>query len=136
MEALKRLARCTKSCMFLHMLVGAGQFAWQGLGCTGAAGRAFCRCRSCVWLVIVVNGSHGAVQMRDIVRQLAQLFPTAIISGRGREKLENFVQLKEMFYAGSHGLDIVGPRVSSSRALLHSIAQVQVHLEDKAMVSC
>ncbi|KAK9850962.1 hypothetical protein WJX84_003437 [Apatococcus fuscideae] len=53
-------------------------------------------------------------QMRDIVRQLAQLFPTAIISGRGREKLENFVQLKEMFYAGSHGLDIVGPRDPSS----------------------
>ena len=51
--------------------------------------------------------------MRDIVRQLAQLFPTAIISGRGREKLEKFVQLKEMFYAGSHGLDILGPRVCS-----------------------
>ncbi|KAK9820682.1 hypothetical protein WJX74_005534 [Apatococcus lobatus] len=53
-------------------------------------------------------------QMRDIVRQLAQLFPTAIISGRGRDKLENFVQLKEMFYAGSHGLDIVGPRDPSN----------------------
>lgn len=51
------------------------------------------------------------MQMRDIVRQLAQLFPTAIISGRGRDKLEGFVKLKEMFYAGSHGLDIVGPRV-------------------------
>ena len=57
--------------------------------------------------------------MREIVRQLAQLFPTAIISGRGREKLEKFVQLKEMFYAGSHGLDIVGPRVRSASNARH-----------------
>jgi trehalose 6-phosphate phosphatase len=49
--------------------------------------------------------------MRDTVRQVAQLFPTAIISGRGREKVEAFVQLPELFYAGSHGMDIAGPKV-------------------------
>jgi trehalose 6-phosphate phosphatase len=49
--------------------------------------------------------------MRDTVRQVAQLFPTAIISGRGREKVEGFVQLPELFYAGSHGMDIAGPKV-------------------------
>jgi len=38
------------------------------------------------------------------------MFPTAIISGRGREKVESFVQLPELYYAGSHGMDIVGPR--------------------------
>ncbi len=43
---------------------------------------------------------------------MARLFPTAIISGRGREKVENFVQLKELYYAGSHGMDIAGPTVS------------------------
>lgn len=48
--------------------------------------------------------------MRDVVRNLAQYFPTAIISGRGREKVETFVQLKELYYAGSHGMDIAGPR--------------------------
>jgi hypothetical protein len=37
------------------------------------------------------------------------MFPTAIISGRGREKVESFVRLPELFYAGSHGMDIVGP---------------------------
>ena len=42
---------------------------------------------------------------------VAQLFPTAIISGRGREKVEGFVRLKELYYAGSHGMDIIGPRV-------------------------
>lgn len=51
---------------------------------------------------------------RDIVRQVATLFPTAIISGRGRDKVEKFVQLKELYYAGSHGMDIVGPRVDGS----------------------
>ena len=49
--------------------------------------------------------------MRETVRQVAKLFPTAIISGRGREKVEGFVQLPELFYAGSHGMDIVGPKV-------------------------
>lgn len=56
----------------------------------------------------------GLLQMRDTVRQVAHLFPTAIISGRGRDKVEAFVQLPELFYAGSHGMDIAGPRVSIS----------------------
>ena len=51
------------------------------------------------------------MQMRDAVRDVARLFPTAIISGRGREKVEDFVHLKELYYAGSHGMDIIGPRV-------------------------
>eukprot|EP00887_Chlorella_sp_A99_P006904 scaffold2.g6904.t1 len=49
-------------------------------------------------------------QARDAVRRVAELFPTAIVSGRGREKVEAFVQLRQLFYAGSHGMDIVGPR--------------------------
>ncbi|KAL0043483.1 hypothetical protein WJX79_006006 [Trebouxia sp. C0005] len=53
-------------------------------------------------------------QMRAAVRRVAQLFPTSIISGRGREKVEGFVQLKELFYAGSHGMDIVGPKANNA----------------------
>ena len=49
--------------------------------------------------------------MRDTVRAVGETFPTAIISGRGRSKVESFVQLPELFYAGSHGLDIKGPVV-------------------------
>jgi trehalose 6-phosphate phosphatase len=48
--------------------------------------------------------------MREAVRGVAGMFPTAIISGRGREKVEAFVQLPELYYAGSHGMDIIGPR--------------------------
>lgn len=43
------------------------------------------------------------LQMRSVVREIALMFPTAIISGRGREKVEAFVQLDELYYAGSHG---------------------------------
>ena len=59
--------------------------------------------------------------MREAVRAVAQLFPTAIISGRGREKVEGFVRLKELYYAGSHGMDIVGPRVCPVALRLGSI---------------
>ncbi len=55
--------------------------------------------------------------MRDAVRNVARLFPTAIISGRGREKVEDFVRLKELYYAGSHGMDIIGPRVHTCHTL-------------------
>lgn len=50
---------------------------------------------------------------RAAVRAAAAAFPAAIVSGRGREKVEQFVKLPELYYAGSHGMDIVGPAVSS-----------------------
>ena len=48
-------------------------------------------------------------EMRDAVRRVASLYPTAIISGRSRDKVYDFVKLPELYYAGSHGLDIVAP---------------------------
>ncbi|KAG8381163.1 hypothetical protein BUALT_Bualt06G0093800 [Buddleja alternifolia] len=47
--------------------------------------------------------------MRSAVREVARLFPTAIISGRSRDKVYEFVKLDEIYYAGSHGMDIMGP---------------------------
>ncbi|MQL91465.1 hypothetical protein Taro_024090 [Colocasia esculenta] len=47
--------------------------------------------------------------MRDAVRDVAKYFPTAIVSGRCRDKVYSFVQLAELYYAGSHGMDIKGP---------------------------
>jgi hypothetical protein len=69
------------------------------------------------------------LQMRDTVRQVAHLFPTAIISGRGRDKVEAFVQLPELFYAGSHGMDIAGPQVSTSSWLDGALPQLQLGVE-------
>ncbi|KAM3281849.1 putative trehalose-phosphate phosphatase H isoform X1 [Capsicum chacoense] len=51
--------------------------------------------------------------MRGTVKNLARYFPTAIVSGRCRDKVYNFVQLAELYYAGSHGMDIEGPSKGS-----------------------
>ncbi|KAL8115104.1 hypothetical protein AgCh_021794 [Apium graveolens] len=48
-------------------------------------------------------------KMRVAVRQVAACFPTAIISGRSRHKVYDFVRLDNLYYAGSHGLDIAAP---------------------------
>ncbi|KAJ4956617.1 hypothetical protein NE237_013400 [Protea cynaroides] len=47
--------------------------------------------------------------MRSAVRTVAKYFSTAIISGRSRDKVFEFVGLTELYYAGSHGMDIIGP---------------------------
>ena len=60
-------------------------------------------------------------QMREAVKKVARLVPTAIISGRGREKVAGFVKLQELFYAGSHGLDIVGPQVGCHPLPCHAV---------------
>ncbi|GAB4861203.1 hypothetical protein Ancab_036361 [Ancistrocladus abbreviatus] len=48
-------------------------------------------------------------EMRAAVREVAKHFPTAIVSGRCRDKVYSFVRLAELYYAGSHGMDIRGP---------------------------
>ncbi|KAK9292542.1 hypothetical protein L1049_020516 [Liquidambar formosana] len=48
-------------------------------------------------------------EMRSAVHEVAKSFPTAIISGRGRDKVKEFVQLSNVYYAGSHGMDIMAP---------------------------
>ncbi|PSS03957.1 Trehalose-phosphate phosphatase [Actinidia chinensis var. chinensis] len=47
--------------------------------------------------------------MRIALCEVGRYFPTAIISGRGRDKVHDFVQLDNVYYAGSHGLDIAAP---------------------------
>jgi trehalose 6-phosphate phosphatase len=46
---------------------------------------------------------------REVMRALAARCPVAVVSGRGREKVAEFVALGELYYAGSHGFDITGP---------------------------
>ncbi|KAL2893215.1 putative trehalose-phosphate phosphatase 7 [Bienertia sinuspersici] len=41
--------------------------------------------------------------------KLAVFFPTSIITGRSREKVYEFVRLDNIYYAGSHGMDIMAP---------------------------
>ncbi|KAK2996958.1 hypothetical protein RJ639_025613, partial [Escallonia herrerae] len=60
---------------------------------------------------IVDNPDHAFMSnaMRAAVRAVAKHFPTAIISGRSRDTVYEFVGLSELYYAGSHGMDIMGP---------------------------
>ncbi|KAL9258535.1 putative trehalose-phosphate phosphatase D [Drosera capensis] len=49
-------------------------------------------------------------EMRVAIRGVAKRFPTAIVTGRCRDKVYDFVRLAELYYAGSHGMDIQGPK--------------------------
>ncbi|CAH8351967.1 unnamed protein product [Eruca vesicaria subsp. sativa] len=48
-------------------------------------------------------------EMREVVKEVALYFKTAIISGRSTNKVQSFVKLTGIYYAGSHGMDIKGP---------------------------
>ncbi|KAL3504716.1 hypothetical protein ACH5RR_034557 [Cinchona calisaya] len=48
-------------------------------------------------------------EMREAIKDVAHHFPTAIVTGRCKAKVYNFVKLSELYYAGSHGMDIQGP---------------------------
>jgi trehalose 6-phosphate phosphatase len=48
-------------------------------------------------------------EQREILRQLSEKYPVAIISGRDRQDVEALVGLPHLIYAGSHGFDIAGP---------------------------
>ncbi|KAF3957287.1 hypothetical protein CMV_017685 [Castanea mollissima] len=84
----------------------------------------------------IVNNPDQAfmsTEMRSAVREIGEHFPTAIISGRSRNKCRKkiklkmkrekkrssmqmkvfqFVRLNNIYYAGSHGMDISTPTVS------------------------
>ncbi|XP_071724319.1 probable trehalose-phosphate phosphatase J [Rutidosis leptorrhynchoides] len=64
-------------------------------------------------------------KMRRTVRKLAQCFPTAIVSGRCRDKVFNFVKLRELYYAGSHGMDIKGPEKGSKHDSLNFLQECE-----------
>ncbi|OEL17207.1 putative trehalose-phosphate phosphatase 6 [Dichanthelium oligosanthes] len=55
------------------------------------------------------DAAYMSDTMRRAVRSVAKHFPTAIVSGRCRDKVFEFVKLAELYYAGSHGMDIKGP---------------------------
>ena len=58
--------------------------------------------------------AHLPEPARDAVYAIASVCPTAIISGRSREKVMEFVNLPGLYYAGSHGLDISAPNQHNS----------------------
>ncbi|XP_066327186.1 probable trehalose-phosphate phosphatase 6 [Miscanthus floridulus] len=59
------------------------------------------------------DAAYMSDTMRRAVRSVAKHFPTAIVSGRCRDKVFELVKLAELYYAGSHGMDIKGPAKGS-----------------------
>jgi len=55
------------------------------------------------------DNAHMKDGMRSVLRRVSAAYTTAIITGRSREKVYQFVQLDDVYYAGSHGFDISGP---------------------------
>ena len=53
-----------------------------------------------------------SLEMKEIIRQLSLKHKLAIVSGRGRRNLQTLVNIPRIFYAGDHGLDIIGPDIS------------------------
>ncbi|TKY56247.1 trehalose-phosphate phosphatase I [Spatholobus suberectus] len=53
--------------------------------------------------------AYMSKKMRATLKDIARHFPTAIVSGRCIDKVYDFVRLAELYYAGSHGMDIKGP---------------------------
>ncbi|CAB4297614.1 unnamed protein product [Prunus armeniaca] len=80
-------------------------------------------------------------EMRNAVKAAARYFPTAIVSGRCRDKVHSFVKLGELYYAGSHGMDIKGPSKSSkykngNQAVLFQPASEFVPMIDEGLNLC
>lgn len=48
-------------------------------------------------------------KMRDTIQRLARLYTVAIVSGRATDDVRGKVNIKGIFYAGSHGFEIVNP---------------------------
>ncbi|OMO99616.1 Trehalose-phosphatase [Corchorus capsularis] len=86
-----------------------------------------------------------STEMRAAVREVAKYFPTSIISGRSRDKVKEFVQLSNVYYAGSHGMDIMAPPRAAkpcdkkgiegafqpAKLFLPAIQEISLELEDK-----
>jgi trehalose-phosphatase len=66
--------------------------------------------------------------LRATVRRLADRQTVAVISGRDLDDVRRRMGIEGLFYAGSHGLDIVGP----GRAMAHPDAEAAAGAVDRA----
>ncbi|MBU1121698.1 MAG: trehalose-phosphatase [Candidatus Omnitrophica bacterium] len=62
--------------------------------------------------------------MKTIIKNLADKFTVAIVSGRMRADVEQLVGIQGLFYAGSHGFDITGPNFSMIKEEVKAIVPV------------
>lgn len=49
--------------------------------------------------------------MREILSQLSECYPVAIVSGRALENIRGAVKVNNVYYVGNHGFEISGPEI-------------------------
>jgi len=59
-------------------------------------------------------------ETKEVLALLANRYPTSIVTGRSTDKAKSFIQLEDVYYAGSHGFEIVGPKNTN---VMHSVAR-------------
>jgi len=75
-------------------------------------------------LTPIVNSPDKAIlsdSMRKDIRKLSKKYVTSIVTGRRFDNIYNLIRLNTLYYAGSHGFDIRGPR-SGSMEILKQVA--------------
>ena len=85
----------------------------------------------------IVSRPEDAVlseEMRQTLRDLAEKFTVAVVTGRDKEDVEELVGLNELIYAGSHGYIISGPdglfmEHPDSKKIISRLDQVEKELE-------
>lgn len=73
--------------------------------------------------------------MKTALTQLANLYPVAIVSGRGLADVQERVGIETLYYAGSHGLELCGPHGEPiqnevGREALPDLDAAEQHLRD------
>ena len=90
-------------------------------------------------LTPIVDSPDQAVlsdHMRDRVIKLAEVCTVAVISGRDLKDVQKMVGIDHIFYAGSHGFDIAGPRgreaeFQQGKDLLPALDEAEEKLTEK-----
>jgi len=74
--------------------------------------------------------------MRSLLRDLAKHVTVAIVSGRDLADVRGMVELDDLYYAGSHGFDVVGPgsvrmQQELARGYIPDLDEAERELEDR-----
>lgn len=75
-------------------------------------------------------------QVRAILRELPKHFVTGVISGRSLGKIRTFVDVPGLFYAGSHGFDILAPCHAAGYSASLGVRRWVVRLLTVGRVDC
>ncbi len=74
-------------------------------------------------------------EMRETLKELAKHYAVAIVTGRDKEDVRNFIRLDELIYSGSHGYVTEGPdglymEHEQSKEIVNKLDKVEQDLHD------